>query len=378
MKVFCFVQLFHISERGGGAEVQANYLATELANRGYEVHYICMSINADKVNTSSVMDGVTIHWLPQKTSDALENFRNIKNRLLQIQPDYIIERMSSAYAWPILKAVKASKAKYIWICTDNESPRYFRTLRNYFKKKSIIKFLYASIKALKIDLIRMYANKRADIVFSQNEIQKELLLKNFKRNSQRMISGHPFPEVDKNTKERFDFQTVLWCANFGSHKRPELFVELARQMQHTNLKFVMVGGHSDTTYVNTLLKDKPKNLTTTGQLSFDEALTHFDKASILVNSSISEGFSNTYIQAWLRGVPVVVFGADPNNVIDKNQLGFDINTVEAAVDKIVAVMSDFESYHTLSENSRTYGSQNHSIEVMTDNFLNSITANENT
>ena len=32
MKVFSFVQLFHISERGGGAEVQANYLATELAN----------------------------------------------------------------------------------------------------------------------------------------------------------------------------------------------------------------------------------------------------------------------------------------------------------------------------------------------------------
>ena len=32
-----FVMLWHISERGGGAEVQANYLAQELAERGYNV-----------------------------------------------------------------------------------------------------------------------------------------------------------------------------------------------------------------------------------------------------------------------------------------------------------------------------------------------------
>ena len=58
-----FVMLWHISERGGGAEVQANYLAQELAERGYNVSYICQTTKANKVNTTSIVNGVNVLWL---------------------------------------------------------------------------------------------------------------------------------------------------------------------------------------------------------------------------------------------------------------------------------------------------------------------------
>ena len=38
---------WHISERGGGAEVQSNYLAIELVNRGFEVHYMVLQVRHD-------------------------------------------------------------------------------------------------------------------------------------------------------------------------------------------------------------------------------------------------------------------------------------------------------------------------------------------
>jgi len=60
-----------------------------------------------------------------------------------------------------------------------------------------------------------------------------------------------------------------------------------------------------------------------GKLPFEETLKIFDGATLFVNTSKSEseGFPNTYIQAWLRGVPVISFDVDPDGVIAKNGLG---------------------------------------------------------
>lgn len=368
-KVCCFVQLYHISERGGGAEVQAGYLSKELASRGYQVHYICQTINLNKEHTKTLVDDVTIHWIPLKPSLSVSNIKKIKRLLIELNPQYIIERMTSAYGLPIVLAKRKINAKYIWICTDNTSPQPFSKVKEFYKKLSFSKFIMTIHKSLPIDMIRWVANRKADLVFSQNDIQKTLIQQHFNRTSFRMISGHPLPAKTLSSKDHFSFQTILWCANFGAHKRPELFIEIARQMQHTSLTFVMVGGHGNKAYVDGLLKNRPVNLEITGQLSFNEALSHFDKASILINTSVSEGFSNTYIQAWLRKVPVVVFGADSDKVIENNQLGFDVKTVEEAVENITKAMSIYEVYEPLSENAYAYGCQNHSIKVMTDHFL---------
>ena len=62
-KIFAFMMRTHISESGGGAEVQANFLAIELAKLGHKVFYICQTNHNNKVNTSINIDGVNIIWL---------------------------------------------------------------------------------------------------------------------------------------------------------------------------------------------------------------------------------------------------------------------------------------------------------------------------
>ncbi|WP_405576062.1 glycosyltransferase family 4 protein [Winogradskyella sp. Asnod2-B02-A] len=377
-----FVMPWHISERGGGAEVQANYLAKELLRRGYHVSYICQTNHANKINSVENLDGVSIHWLkPSGKIQWLDQNKYLKPLKL-IDPNYVIQRLTSNVSYVISKYSSKTKAKYIWICTDNKNP-----FRNYhlgkFKehwtigKIGVIKYSIFYLSNVIMDYYRNIGMKGIDIAFTQNEFQKTRLKENFGRDSFRMISGHPAPSHRISNTDRFNNKTILWCANFGRHKRPEMFIKLAKMLKTQNYKLIMVGGHSDKNYVASLLANKVQDLEVTGTLSFDDALAYFDQASIFVNTSTpgGDGFPNTFIQAWLRQIPVVSLGFDPDNIIQKNNLGYVAKDIEDAKEFITQILSNYEMYKSTSLSAFEYSEKNHTIERMTDNFIQSINSN---
>lgn len=372
-----FVMPWHISERGGGAEVQANYLAQELGARGYKVSYVCQTTNQSKINTVHKVGDIEVHYLkPSGRFPWLDQNKYIEP-LKAIQPDYILQRLSSNVSYVLGKYSSKNKCKFIWFCTDDSSPFkdfHLRKFTNFYSIKNLgfVKYYLFLSRAYIMDYYRNLGMTKVDICFNQNDFQKEKLEENFKISSYRMISAHPKPNDSLSSQEKFNKKTILWCANLGEHKRPELFVQLAKVLEDRGMKCIMVGGHADKARVNTLFKNKPKNLKTTGQLEFEESLLHFDSATILVNTSISEGFSNTYIQAWLRGVPVIVFGADPSMVIERESLGYNVKNIDEAIRKIDYLFSNFTAYSEMSTHVKTYADNNHSIKIMTDNFINSI------
>lgn len=371
-KVFCFIQLYHISQAGGGAEVQTNFLAKELVKRGHEVHYICQRIYNEKVSLKSNINGIKMHWIPLQSNSIFKKNKLIYKNLCLIQPDYIIERMSSVFALAIIRYKKISNSKYIWICTDNIAPLKYKNIYSSYKNLNFMKFIIMFFKNLAIDFIRQKAVKVSDLSFYQNDIQKRIIIKNFKKKPLKIISGHPSLSTRCNIKKNFENQTVLWCGNLGMHKRPELFVKLSKEFEKSKIKFIMVGGHYDINYLNSLFKNKPQNLIVIGKVSFEESLNYFDKSTILVNTSFSEGFSNTYIQAWLRGIPTLVMGADPDGLIEINQLGYNCKSINSIVHKVNSLLNDKNSYTKMSEYVKCYAEKNHSIKVMSDHFLRSI------
>lgn len=376
IKKIVFVMPWHISERGGGAEVQANYLAQELAERGHVVSYICQTTNSKKINTVEKIEKINVHYLKPSGRFQWQDQNKYLKPLKTIQPDYILQRLSSNVTYVLGKYSSKSNCKLIWFCTDNKSP-FSDYHFSKFKERASLKslgFLKYNIFAMSNKLMDFYRNhgmKQVGIAFSQNDFQRENIKINFNLESFRMISGHPNPKKEITAKERFKKQTVLWCANFGQHKRPELFVELVKQFKNSNINFIMVGGHSDTNYVTNILKDKPKNLITTGPISFEAALSYFDEAAVFVNTSTpgGDGFPNTFVQSWLRGVPVISLGFDPDNIIENNKLGFNVHSINDAKLKLMELLININLYKSLSTNAFNYGSKNHSIEIMTNQFL---------
>jgi glycosyltransferase involved in cell wall biosynthesis len=115
---------------------------------------------------------------------------------------------------------------------------------------------------------------------------------------------------------------VLWVSNFRSLKRPELALELARQLPH--VKFTLAGGPmpGGQTYYDDIVAAAARlpNVTMMGSVRYRDTGALFDRAKIFLNTSSIEGFPNTFLQSWIRGVPVVTF-FDPDGLVQRTPLG---------------------------------------------------------
>ena len=107
----------------GGAELQILYLAKELVNEGFEVHYIF----EDKGVSYSNVLGVHLH--PLKKINLSKKLgqrwflysKIIKNKLNQLKPDIIYTRFYSSWSGVAASYSMRNQCKHIWaVASDND------------------------------------------------------------------------------------------------------------------------------------------------------------------------------------------------------------------------------------------------------------------
>ena len=377
----CFVMPFHIMEmRGGGAEVQAWLLAKELARRGYDIHYVAQSVRG-KAGATERVDGVTLRWLPYR-----EHLRWVQSgqwyrALKAIDPDLVIQRMTSETTGVIGLYARRHKKAFSWICTGDAIPRRWLHLKrqveaNRAKAPGAMKSLVFLADAAVRDVMRQLGMRCLTHAFTQNETQRRDLKAAFGLDSVRLPSGHERPLGISDAEARRREAIVLWAGTLGKKKRPELFGELARRFEGAPVRFVMAGGHADAAYRERVVASLPRNVEWLGPIPFEETLSWCDRAAALVNTSPpgDEGFPNTFIQAWLRGVPVLTMGVDPDGIIREHDLGDVARSVDELCANLSDLLADPSGYARIAENVAAFARERFTVERVADCFLDAVGA----
>jgi len=183
-----------------------------------------------------------------------------------------------------------------------------------------------------------YGLRNASLIVAQTHHQQSLLRQHYGLASEVVnMAVEPAPRAPSAPQDI----DVLWVANFRPVKRPELVLELARRLPHRN--FAMIGGpligqEDSYTAARKAAADVP-NLKLLGPLPYAEAGAMFERARLHLNTSEFEGFPNTFLQAWVRSVPVVTF-FDPDGLVRKKQLGCVASSVEEMAAALDALLSD--------------------------------------
>jgi glycosyltransferase involved in cell wall biosynthesis len=182
-----------------------------------------------------------------------------------------------------------------------------------------------------------YGLRRADLVATQTRAQSALLLEHYGVASTPVNMAVEPPREVAGTQRDID---VLWVSNLRSVKRPELVLELARRLPH--IGFTIAGGPlpGSQPYYNEVAAAAARlpNVTMLGAVPYQEIGSLFARARVLLNTSTVEGFPNTFLQAWVRGVPVVTF-FDPDQLIRQQHLGVaagSLAEMSAALERVLA------------------------------------------
>jgi len=340
----------------GGAEVQQSILARALAGAGYRVSMICLDYGQPQ---RVLLDGVMVHKT-HRSDAGLPILRFIHPRITAmwramraVDADVYYQRCSA-----MLTAIVAE------FCRRNGK-------RSVFASAADLDFVPGRqpIRYLRDRWLFEHGLKRVDRIVVQNAAQQRYCRANYGRESTQIPNCYELP-TDASPGGG---DCVLWVASIreGDYKRPELFLELAQRLPRR--RFVMIGGAGGASRGNACFERIRRaaaaipNVEFTGFLPLARAEPYFDRARVLVNTSLYEGMPNTFLQAWARGVPTVAFvdtgarlrGEPPYRVV----VG-----VEQAAAELEQLFTNDEYWKRASARCREYFESTHSVSKVLPSF----------
>lgn len=350
MKIAMVVGLY--PNQIGGAEMQAREIAMALQAQGHSVYYICYS---PKYYSSEEYE---VHIIPTRTKYDVFYWgvkRNLDKSLEEIHPDVVYHRAFVPYSRFIAR----------W-CVKNRVPFYFHCADIYtLIRKNDSLYNMIQNKWLK------YTLNNATGVICQNKEQYEALQK---YNLRRLEIIYNIQRINQQLVNSNKQKEIIWVAKFEPAKQPEIFVELAERFSGSDLIFTMFSSKCPQTEVNeqllTRIKSNPRITLVNGKDNKFINSYLCSNAAVLVNTSVSEGISNTFIQAWMRGVPVVSLNSNPDNWFDKNSIGACCNGDRNKLAASIARILDEKNYKYYSSKSIEFAESNFSPEKITPRLLN--------
>ncbi len=345
----------------GGAEAQQAYISREFICRGINVSAVCLDYGQDDATN---MGGVTI-YKAHNEKEGLPVLRFFYPRLTKIwlalkraNADVYYQRTAGMLTGVVALFCKHYNRTFVYNGAHNTDFQPDKELINYARDRAIYR----------------YGLRNADLVITQNIQQSELALHNYNLSTVQIPNCYPQPQPTKFTQTT-SASDILWVSKLREWKRPELFLTVARLFPEQH--FVLVGGAGSNPTAQALFQRIVKeasdidNLDIVGFVPPDEVYKYFDRAKIFINTSISEGFPNTFLQAWARGI--VTISTFALQVAGNGKIpGLYTDTLEGIVEALSSLLSDQELRKKMGQECRDYYLHFHTVERVVDRLEDAI------
>lgn len=321
----------------GGESVQQTLLARALARRGHQVSMVTADCGQ---HDAMVRDGICVYKAYRQAA-GIPVLRFIHPRwsglwsaLARADAQLYYTSCAGMHVGLLSLFCAHHGRRFVFRCASDTDCDPSRLLVRYARDR----WLYA------------YGLRRADAVLVQSAAQAQSLAQRFGLSGR--VAGmlaEPAPPAARRDVD------VLWAGNIRRVKRPERMIALADQLPESTIH--MVGGPvADEQALYDRIRAAARrypNLVFHGHLPYWEASAMYGRARLLVNTSEAEGFPNSYLQAWMLGVPVVTF-SDPDGVIDCHGLGEVVRSDLAMRGAIRRLLADPEELAVRGERCRAY------------------------
>lgn len=325
----------------GGASVQMYNIAKEL-NKYKDIQTFSIIPTYDKIDFDDYDKFNLVKLYNEKDSGIVKFYKFIKYTIIS-KPEVIIQHGLMTESCILAFICWILKIKFIFMFAHDVEVKGLRQA----DQSRVLLFFF----------LRNFAHT----IITQNKYQQDTLLHDYKCKSIIIYNGF---EIKKQNKEQ-NKKYILWVARCDSWKQPEVFLQLARN--NPDQQFCMICPKSqDESLFNNIKKQALiiKNVTFIDFVPYSEIDELFKHALLFVNTSLYEGFPQTFIQATMNRVPIVTFHVNPEDFLDKFHCGYCCNgDIELFNKKIRELIGDTKKYKILSYNAYKYAIENHNVEL---------------
>jgi glycosyltransferase involved in cell wall biosynthesis len=342
----------HWSDVMGGAQYQADCIINALIKGGnHEIFYVARNYGDTFVPTGYKLIGIPKPFGRVKRGYLYLDAISVLRALKAISPEIIYQRIGCAYTGIAAYYARRHGCGMVWHISSESDVVPQKTT---FTTRSISKYLDRQLLE--------YGIRNTDAIIAQTERQSMLLEKHYGRSATAVIRNfHPMPKeiIEKSLPRK-----IVWIANLKDLKQPELFVKLSQDLHNLeNTEFIMVGEMQLSSDRSRLIReqiDRTKNLRYLGRRSQDEVNSLLANAHLLVSTSLWEGFPNTFIQAWMRRVPVISLNVNPDDIFHERMLGICSGSYDQMRIDVEELIQDDVLREAMGMHAQAYALEKHS------------------
>lgn len=222
-----------------------------------------------------------------------------------------------------------------------------------------------------------YGLRNCDAILSQNQYQYDQLKKQYPDIPNHIIPNPYIPiNSEVQQRNRSERNYVAWLAVFRPQKNLPLLVKIASSLPEVNFHVAGMAPqhvHPETQKALDSLS-KLENVHFPGYVKQKEVGEFLSKAVMLLNTSHFEGFSNTFLEAFASGTPLVCPSrVDPGGIVAKNHLGYackEDGQFAETIKKLYALND--QDYSSMSERCRSYVFAQHNPKKLAQKLVDSL------